>query len=385
MRTRWIPGALLVGAFAASAGPVTAQERFTLRGNQAAVYNLVGEVTVAAGRGSDVVVEVTRGGDDGPELRVRRKTVDGWSALVIEYPDDEIVYPRLSQRSRSTFNVDDDGTFGAGLLRLSLEEDGFSSTRSTNSRGDRRIRVTGRGNGLEAWADLRVLVPQGRTIALHLGVGRVNVSNVNGHVRVRAASGSVVAGGVSGSTWIETGSGGIRVDRLSGPASLRTGSGSIDANGLRGGRVDIETGSGSIDAGDVSATGLDIETGSGSVRLASVNAQALRVNTGSGGITVNGLTARDLELDTGSGSISGELLSDVRNASIETGSGGIALRLPESLGAEITIRTGSGGISTDVPIRFLEQRRSYVRGRVGDGNGTMVITTGSGSVRLRPM
>ena len=382
MRTRWIAGALLASAFTMTAGPASAQERFTLRGDQAAVYNLVGEVTVAAGRGSDVVVEVIRGGADAAELRIGRRSVAGWPALVIEYPDDDIVYPRLGMRSRSQFNVADDGTFGDGLLRMTIDEEGFSSGRG-GSRGDRRIRVSGGGRGFEGWADLRVFVPEGKAIALYLGVGRVNISNVDGDVRVRSMSGSVSASNVSGSTWIETGSGGVRAERIAGHTSISTGSGSIDAVDIHGGRVDLETGSGSIEAADISGTGVRIETGSGGVQVTSIAAQAVRVNTGSGGITVHGLTARDLELDTGSGSINGELLSDVRNASIETGSGGVTLRVPEDLGAEIVINSGSGGISTDLPIQLFEQRRSYLRGRIGDGDGRIVVSTGSGSVRLR--
>ena len=382
MRTVWIKGAFVIGAVAAMAAPVHAQERFTLSGDRVAVYNLAGEVTIAATRGSAVVVEVTREGIDSDALRISHKQVAGWPSLVVGYPGDRIVYPRLGARSRSEFSVSDDGTFGDALQRLTFDENGFPRARNS-SREDRRVRVSGSGGGFEGWADLRVLVPRGKTVALYLGAGRVDVSNVDGHVRVWSMSGTVNASRVSGSTWIETGSGSVRAENLSGHTSIHTGSGSIDAVGLRGGRLDLDTGSGSVEASELKGSGIRIDTGSGSVRLAAIDAETVRVNTGSGGITVNGVTARDLDLDTGSGSINGELLTDVRNASIETGSGGVTLRVPDSLGAEIVVRTGSGGISTDVPIQLLEHRRSYLRGRVGDGERNIRISTGSGSVRIR--
>src|SRR5690606_15159318 len=51
---------------AAAAAPAAAQqtERYALAGANVAVYNLAGEVRVEAGSGSEVVVELARGGAD---------------------------------------------------------------------------------------------------------------------------------------------------------------------------------------------------------------------------------------------------------------------------------------------------------------------------------
>ena len=92
---------------------------------------------------------------------------------------------------------------------------------------------------------------------------------------------------------------------------------------------------------------------------------------------------RDLAVSTGSGSITLGLLSDIRNASINTGSGSITLSVPKDLGAELTIDTGSGGIDTEIPLQITMKKRQSLRGRIGDGNGRIVIDTGSGGVRLR--
>ena len=56
--------------------------------------------------------------------------------------------------------------------------------------------------------------------------------------------------------------------------------------------------------------------------------------------------------------------------------------MPPGLGAEYDVETGSGGIDIDVPHEALHIDRDHVRGRIGDGRGTIRIDTGSGGVRI---
>jgi hypothetical protein len=67
---------------------------------------------------------------------------------------------------------------------------------------------------------------------------------------------------------------------------------------------------------------------------------------------------------------------------LDAGSGGVTLRLPASLGAELDIDTGSGGIDTDIPVTITRRSRSHLTGRIGDGAGRIRIDAGSGGVRL---
>ena len=78
------------------------------------------------------------------------------------------------------------------------------------------------------------------------------------------------------------------------------------------------------------------------------------------------------------------LLKNVLLDPQDTGSGGVTVRVPRSLGAEVEIDTGSGGINVDVPFDYRRKDRSYVRGTIGDGEGRIYIDTGSGSVRIHP-
>jgi lia operon protein LiaG len=343
-----LPLALAAASLAATRGEAQRTERFTLDGSRVAVYNLAGEVRVEPGSGSQVVVEVTRGGSGAAELRVREGETDGAASLVVLYPGDRIVYPRMGRGSNTEMTVDSDGTFGGPGRIL----------------GGRRVRIQGAGSGTEAWADLRVLVPAGRTVSVSQGVGRVEVANVRGDLRVRGASAAIRAQGTRGSLDLDTGSGGIEVRDAEGAVLIDTGSGGVRVNNVRGPRLGVDTGS-----GGVVGSGLDVEN--------------LEVDVGSGGVRLDAVDARDILIDTGSGSVELSLRGDVQRARIDTGSGGVTLAVPAGFGAELDIDTGSGGIDVDVPATVRRAGRSHFTGTIGDGNGRVEIDTGSGGVRVR--
>lgn len=335
--------ALALLAALVMAAPAAAQraERFTLSGGRAVIHNLAGEVTVAAGTGSAIVVEVTRGGPDASRLRVNR---DGESVR-IAYPGDRVVYPRMGARSNTSTSIRPDGTLCGGMRA-------------------RRVTVAGTGSGTRAWADVRVLVPAGRSVSLHQGVGRVQVTGVNGRLQVRAHAASVRAQGTRGELDVGVGSGALEVRDAQGAVSLAAGSGAVTLAAVRGASVEVETGSGTVTGSDVRAEQLAVDVGSGAVRLA-------------------GVSARSVEVETGSGAVNLALVADAQNVIIESGSGGVELAVPASFGADVLVETGSGGIRVDVPVTRREAHRGSFRGRIGDGNGRVEIETGSGGVRIR--
>ena len=326
------------------AAPLAAQgTRYTLSGTDVAVYNLAGEMRVEAGSGSAVVVDVTRHGADAAKLQVENGALNGRQTLRVVYPGDSIVYPALGRHSQSRTRVNDDGTFNGG-------------------RG-REVTIAGDGSGLEASADLRVLVPAGQRIAVNLVAGRVIVANVNGQLRVDVASADVQATGTRGGLTIDVGSGNVKVSDAEGDVDVDTGSGDVSLTGVRGGDVGIDTGSGDVTGTTVGARSLKIDTGSGAVHLA-------------------GLSSADVNLDTGSGDIELDLDGSLRLFHAETGSGNVTLRAPASLGAEVDFETSSGEIRSDFDVTVTRREEDHLIGRIGDGRGRMSIDTGSGDVTL---
>jgi hypothetical protein len=320
-----------------------------VEGERVAVYNLAGQVRVEPGSGSAVTVLVTRGGGDASRLSIRRGESDGFRNLAIVYPGDRLVYPSLGRWSNSTIDVRSDGTFGGERGRI--------------LGGGSQVRISGSGGGTQAWADLRVQVPAGRTVAIHQGVGTIEVANVNGDLRVKGHAASIRSAGTRGSLNLDTGSGSVEVR---------------DAQG----DVRIDTGSGSARVSNVSGGMLDVDTGSGGVQGDGIRVQRLHVDVGSGGVRLAGVDARDVDIDTGSGSVNLSLRSDAENVKIDTGSGGVVLAVPAQFGAEADIDTGSGRIHVLVPAQVTRSSRTHFTGRVGDGRGRLVIDTGSGGVEL---
>jgi lia operon protein LiaG len=334
----------------AAGGTLTAQatERRAVGGGAVAIYNLAGRMSVVGGTGSDVVVEVTRGGADAGRLRIETGARGQWQTLRVIYPSDRIVYPRLGGwGSRTSLNVDDDGYFND----------------SGNRGGRDRVEIRGSGSGMEAWADLRVIVPPGKRVAVHLAAGEATVSNVDGDLEVDVSAASITTEHTRGRLLLDTGSGSVRVTDAQGTVNLDTGSGSVTVSDIRGDELRMDTGSGSI-------TARNVEVGS------------LIADVGSGGVRLSGIKAARLSLDTGSGATDVEVLIDVEEVTVDAGSGSVSLRLPANTGAEVEIETGSGGIETDFPIAVTRWERNSLRGRLGDGKGRIRIDSGSGRVRL---
>lgn len=330
-------------AAALLAAPLAGQrtERFALEGRSATVHNLAGEVTVAAGTGSAVVVEVTRGGQDAAQLRVNR---DG-GVLRIAYPGERVVYPRMGARARSSLQVRRDGTLRGGLF------------------GSRQVTVAGDGAGTRAWADVRVLVPAGHAVSLHLGVGGVRVTNVNGRVEVVAANAPVRTQVTRGGLEVRLGSGTVEVRDAVGDVAVGTGSGAVTLANVRGTTLDVGTGRGGVSVNGVRVQKLDVGVGSGGANLLAVQAREVTVESGSGPVTLGLTSDADLEIDTGSGAVT--------------------VSVPAAFGAQVEIETGNGAITVDLPVTDRRASRNTFMGRVGDGSGTVEIGTGSGAVRIR--
>jgi hypothetical protein len=329
--------------------PLDAQaERHTLQGTDVAVYNLAGVIRVepAGAAGAAAVVEITRGGRHAERLRVVTGELRGVQTLRVIYPADEIAYGE--GHSSAELRVREDGTFG---------DNGDAW------RDGRRVRITSRGGGLDAHADLRVGVPKGQRIAVYLGVGRVFVTNVDGHLRVDVASADVTVATTRGPLTIDTGSGNVTATDAEGDLSIDTGSGNVTVTRMRG-------------------PGLRIDTGSGNATAVQVEADVLEIDTGSGDVDATGVRAQTIHLDTGSGNVELAVLADADRIDIDTGSGNVTLVVPESFGAEVEVETGSGDIDLGFPVQARRLERDHFVGTIGDGRGSVTIGTGSGGVRL---
>lgn len=339
--------------FVVSALPLSAQQtqNYTLAGTDVALYNLAGEVRVLGGSGSAVTVDVSTIGPDAGRLRVENGELRGRQTLRVLYPEDRIIFPELGRGNSSNLTIREDGTWGD------------NQDRWNGRSGGRRVTIRGDGSGLEAAANLRITVPAGKRVRVFLGVGKVEISNVDGDLRIDTGSGNVTSRGTSGGLNIDTGSGDVAIQDATGSVSLDTGSGDITITRMKDGELKVDTGSGSVEGTGIATTAASIETGSGDIR-------------------VTDLSAARLSLETGSGSVRADLTGALDLLHVDTGSGDVTLHLPDGINATVDLETGSGDFNLEFPLQLVHKSEGNLRGKIGDGRGRIEIETGSGDISL---
>ncbi len=348
---------LLLLASSAIAGEFT--ENFKLNADELLLISLVGEIKVEPTSGDEFEIRIEVKGDDASRDRIEIDVDKGREAVVrVVFPVDKqrkYVYPRMGRgKSTISFNGDDvdDKSSWLGKIVRGLQSD--------------RITVSGRGKGLEVWADVTVRVPRNRMADIRLGVGGIEAEGVKGDLVLDIHSGSVVANRIEGSVLGDTGSGSIDFSDIEGDVNADTGSGSVVIARCKGDRIHADT-------------------GSGQVRVEDVDCEKLHVDTGSGGVTAVRIKTDAVHIDTGSGAVKLELLRMGKGKYIiDTGSGGIDLTMPDDASARVSADTGSGGISVDVRgVDIGRKKRDDVSFTVGDGDSRVILDTGSGGIRVR--
>lgn len=353
------PLAVAAAALAPCEAGAQTPVRHTLRGDDPAVYHVVGRLRVVATGGGDVVVDVVRRGRDAEQTVVEQGTLEGRETLRVFPRATRVVYPGMGRGDVVRGELRRDGTFGGDQGRR-----GFLGTHVLSRGGADGIEIRGDGRGTETWADVTVHVPAGRRLAVHLLAGEATVSNVDGDVSVDLHAASLTAERTRGRLRVDAGSGPVRVSDAQGDVDLDAGSGRVELARVKGRALRVDAGSGSLRGRDLDADRVELDVGSGGTRLERVRARTVRVDAGSGSVDVG-------------------LLDGVEDVRVESGSGAVTLRVPADFGATLDVETGSGGIDSELPITVTRRERDHLSGRIGDGRGRIVIDTGSGSVRLR--
>ncbi|MFH1842638.1 MAG: DUF4097 family beta strand repeat-containing protein [bacterium] len=360
----FIPVVLLIFTFGltslATAGEFTRE--FTIDADQFQLINLIGEIQLVASDGDDIEILIEVSGDDADEDLIEIEVNEGRRAEVaILFPIGEernYVYPKLGRGSRTTINMSSDhgdhGDTGSWLHKL------FGGLHG------QQIKVSGKGSGLEVWADVLIRVPDGKDVKVRHGVGVIEAEGITGDLFLDINSGPVYARDIKGDLTADTGSGSVELRNITGNCTADTGSGSVEIFGFTGKELLVDTGSGSVTVDEIDCDRLLIDTGSGGVRAKGVKANSAKIDTGSGSVK--------LFLDR---------MGDGRFV-VDTGSGSITLVLPADASAEVVADTGSGSITVDVEdVDFHKRKRDHMEFTIGDGDARVTLDAGSGSIRVR--
>jgi hypothetical protein len=203
--------------------------------------------------------------------------------------------------------------------------------------------------------------PNGRVSVAYLVTApagtRISAKSVSGNLVVRNIKGEISASLVSGSMTIS------RAERLS---TVRTISGDITLTNLANkSGITVSTVSGRILVADSSVTRLDVDSVSGSVTARSVSSDRAAVRSLSGAVEFAGALAKGGRYE------------------FQSHSGDLRL-VTSGAGFVLEASTFSGSIRPDagVALKNVSAAPRSLRGTVGDGSATVVVTTFSGGVTI---
>ncbi|MEV6284294.1 DUF4097 family beta strand repeat-containing protein [Kribbella sp. NPDC051770] len=215
----------------------------------------VGALLLVTGIGLAVWTWGDKQSDDTHEVSDRIATVQ------LDSPNSDVTV-KVSDSSETTVQV----KRNYWLLK---RDDGFSVDGDT-------LKLNG-DCGWHCRADYIVTVPRGTKISGDNGSGDLQLTGT-GAVDLKSRSGEIELADVAGDVKLDLTSGDVQVDRLNGRLDVVSTSGDIEANGLKGGPVNVRTTSGDLTLDLAEANDVTADVTSGDVEV-SAPSGAYRVET----------------------------------------------------------------------------------------------------------
>ena len=197
-------------------------------------------------------------------------------------------------------------------------------------------------------SNLVIRVPTASRVRVGLVSADLALADLHGGIESETVSGDVDAAGVSGGIEMQTVSGDIDVAGADGKVTLRTVSGDIEA--------------------DAESEEIEFSTVSGD------------------GVVTSGKRVKDAKFSTISGDV--EVNADAADGARIKGSsvsGDVRLRINRDVGAVVELGAGSGALTNELTADRPQRRMGsgeHLRFTIGDGAGSIDLTTISGNVEL---
>jgi len=362
--------ALLSAGLPATAATATLTRAWQFQGEASAgleVRNLMGDVRVERGTGAGFHVTAEATVETGSQAEADRlvRAIDYRTRDIGAGSRFDVAFPR--EHFPKLFHAGGPGGWWGVMYVEYLGE---------------RIRLTGKqADAPRVRVDLVIRAPAGAKLDVHNIFGESVAEGYSGELRLDGTSGRLRSARGEGRLELDSGSGAVEVAGHQGRVSADTGSGSVDIRDCQC-EIDADTGSGTVEVRGGSGL-LRADTGSGRVIVGGWSG-AIVADTGSGAVGAQDVSnVTELNVDTGSGSVTvdGDLTA-LHRLRVDTGSGSVRLRSAGAPSMEVVIDTGSGRVDVDAPGAMVRQSDGVWTVRLGDGAGSGVIDTGSGSVDL---
>lgn len=216
--------------------------------------------------------------------------------------------------------------------------------------------------------DLTIELPHGRSVIVHQGAG------------------SIGARALRGSFDLTTIDGDIELDRCFGSIAARNTSGEIAIRGFQGETLEAVTGGGEIRIEQLRAERIELRSDRGAIRGSALQSDRLIVQSESGDIELQGAEPAELEIRTVSADVDlASYFRQLRQASIQSATGDVTLRVGELTHFDLAATTRSGEVKTlGLSLEVLEADGNARRLRHGRGGPQIEAGASGGSVTVRP-
>ncbi|MBI3189129.1 MAG: DUF4097 family beta strand repeat protein [Ignavibacteriales bacterium] len=223
----------------------------------------------------------------------------------------------------------------------------------------------------------------GGSVSLDADYSTVTVKNVKGFVDVNSTSGTVKVNNVEG----------VSVDANYSDVDI------IGVSGASGKPIYVKGQSGSLtlqDAvGNVSIdnpySNIDLKNVKGNVELSAKSSQVTaseltgdwNSRTEYCSVKLRKLTANNISMTNKSDGIEIRLLNVPHSINIQNEYGSVSVRMPSGFSGNVELDSEYGSVHTNLPLKRKSRSSSeYATGKVGSGNGSIIIGTKSGDIEV---
>ncbi len=180
---------------------------------------------------------------------------------------------------------------------------------------------------------------------------------------------------------IKNSSGKAEVAGISAPVKIHGSSGAIDLKKING-AIEIASASGAVSIEDTDSSLVNVDSKSGEVSLTRVGG-AISIRTSSGSISMQEVHGRSVSAETASGSIEADFSKPiVGNVSLRAVSGTVVAEIADGSDCRVSLSALQGAVASTVDLEDMTQEGMTIRGRLGDGTGSLELSAVSGLVRL---
>ncbi|ERI91721.1 hypothetical protein HMPREF1982_02764 [Clostridiales bacterium oral taxon 876 str. F0540] len=163
---------------------------------------------------------------------------------------------------------------------------------------------------------------------------------------------------------------------------LSSSSGDLNVKNLKLSNLECNASSGNANIENVSADNFVYNSSSGSLKADKLTTKTSKLSNSSGSKRATGFTG-DLKVSSSSGDTKIDYAAFDNNINVDSSSGSVEIKLPESSNFYLSAHTSSGGIKTDFPITVKgETGRHELIGTVGSDKNKIKINTSSGSIKI---